>query len=138
LFWFSIFRVAIYLWNNHIFTIMTCSPFYGGVVLDLSFFAHFWNMSFLFFYLKHFIFILHLVLIVINTFSHILICMFDEIIKKKILILHSNQKTFLYPKKIKFKRRRKAIPSWKYCVNTMDWIILVQAIKGVLFVPIIT
>jgi hypothetical protein len=39
-------------------------------------------------------------LIVRNTFSHIFICMFDEIIKKMILILHSNQKTFIYPKKI--------------------------------------
>jgi len=34
-----------------------------------------------------------------------------------ILVLHSHQKTFIYPK---------------------DWIILVQAIKGVLLVPIIT
>jgi hypothetical protein len=35
------------------------------------------------------------------TFSHFLICMLDEIIKKMILVLHSNQKTFLYPQKLK-------------------------------------
>jgi hypothetical protein len=33
---------------------------------------------------------------------------------------------------------RKAILSWKYFVNTMGWIILVQVIKRVLFMPIIT
>jgi hypothetical protein len=27
LFWFSGFKVTIYLWSNHIFTIMTFSPF---------------------------------------------------------------------------------------------------------------
>jgi len=46
-----------------------------------------------FFYLRHFTFILpHHVLIVTNTFSQNLICMLDEIIKKMILVLHSNQK----------------------------------------------
>jgi hypothetical protein len=35
------------------------------------------------------------------TFSHILIRMFDEIIKKMILVFHPNQKTFLYPQKLK-------------------------------------
>jgi hypothetical protein len=33
-----------------------------------------------------------------NTFPHIFICMFDEIIKKMILILHLNQKPCLPPK----------------------------------------
>jgi hypothetical protein len=95
-------------------------------------------MSSMFFNLKHFTFIIqHLVLIVRNTFSHILICMFDEIIKKLILILHSNKKTFFTPKK-KIKPKRKIIPSWRYFINTMDWIILVQAIGGVLLIPIIT
>jgi hypothetical protein len=71
---------------------MTCSPFKGGVVLDLVVFCTFLqHMSPFFFYSRHFTFILqHFVLIVTNTFSHILICMFDEIIKKMILILHSN------------------------------------------------
>jgi len=36
------------------------------------------------------------------------------------------------PKNKKFKPRKKVIPSWKYFVNTMDWIILVQDIGGVL------
>jgi hypothetical protein len=47
------------------------------------------------------IFILHhLVLIVRNTFSHIVICMFDKFIKTMILILHPNQKIFFYPQKL--------------------------------------
>ncbi len=55
----------------------------------------------MFFYFKHFTFILqHLVLIVKNTFSHSIICMFDEIIKKLIIILHSNQKNLFLPQKI--------------------------------------
>jgi len=58
-------------------------------------------MSTIFIYLRYFTLTLqHFVLIVRNTFSHILICMFDEIIKTLILILHSNQKTSLYPQKI--------------------------------------
>jgi hypothetical protein len=36
--------------------------------------------------------------------------MLDEIIKKMILILLSNKKTFLPPKNEKFKPKRKAIP----------------------------
>jgi hypothetical protein len=53
----------------------------------------------MFFCLRHFTFILHHhVLIVINTFSQNLICMLDEIIKKMILVLHSNQKL---PRKIR-------------------------------------
>jgi hypothetical protein len=35
-----------------------------------------------------------------NTFSHILICMLDEIIKKMILVLHSNKKNLLLPPEI--------------------------------------
>jgi hypothetical protein len=66
----------------------------------------------MFFYLRHFTFILqHLTLVVRNTFAHILICMFDEIIKNLILILHSNQKPFFTPQKKKLKPKRKAIPS---------------------------
>jgi hypothetical protein len=86
----------------------------------------------MFFCLRHFSFILHhLVLIVINTFSHIIICMFNEIIKKMIIILHSNQKIVYTPKNKKFKPKRKAIPSWRYFIKTMNWIILVQAIGRV-------
>jgi hypothetical protein len=33
--------------------------------------------------------------------------MFDEIIKKMITILHSNQKTFLYPQKLKVQNLKK-------------------------------
>jgi len=55
----------------------------------------------MFFYLKHLTFILHhLLLIVINTFSYILICLLDKIIKTMILVLHSNHKIFFYPKKL--------------------------------------
>jgi hypothetical protein len=84
-------------------------------------------------YSRHFTFILHhLVLIVINTFSHILICMFDEFIKTMILILHPNQKIFFYPQKLEVQiLKKKAISSWGYFVNTMDWIILVQVTGGV-------
>jgi hypothetical protein len=93
-------------------------------------------MSPIFFYLRHFTFFLHrLVLMVRNTFSHIRICMLDEIVKKNILVLHSNKKPFLIFKNAKFKPWKKAIPSWGYFVNTMGWIILVQVIKGVLFMP---
>jgi hypothetical protein len=61
------------------------------------------------FYLRHFIFILqHLVLIVRNTLSHILKCMLDEIIKRLILILHVNQKTFFYPKNKKVQTYNKS------------------------------
>jgi len=53
------------------------------------------------FYLKHFTFILHhLVLMIKNTFSHILICMLDKIFKKMIIVLHSNQKIFFYAQKL--------------------------------------
>jgi hypothetical protein len=67
----------------------------GGVVWIWAFFAHFCNMSSMIFNksILH-----HLVLIIKNTFSHILICMLDEIIKKMILVLHSNQFFFLLPK----------------------------------------
>ncbi len=59
-------------------------------------------MSPKFFYLKHFIFILHhIVLIVRNTMLHTLICVFDEIIFKMIIVLHANQKTFSLPPKIR-------------------------------------
>jgi len=34
--------------------------------------------------------------------------------------------------------KSKVIPSWGYFVNTMDWILLIQVMGGVLFVPIIT
>jgi hypothetical protein len=61
--------------------------------------------------------------------------MFDEIIKNLILIFHSNQKSFFTQKNSKFKPRKKAIPSWRSYVNTMDWIILVQVIGGALLVP---
>jgi hypothetical protein len=55
----------------------------------------------MFFYLKHFTFILqHLVLIVLNTFLHILICVFDEIIFNMIMILHSKQKNLYIPQVI--------------------------------------
>jgi hypothetical protein len=55
----------------------------------------------MFFYLKHFTFILHdLVLIIRNKFSHIFICMLDKFIKTMILILHPNQKIFPYPQKL--------------------------------------
>jgi hypothetical protein len=55
----------------------------------------------MFFYLKDFTFILHhLVLIIRNTFSHILV-LFDEIIKKIILVLCSNEKTCFYHQKLK-------------------------------------
>ncbi len=54
------------------------------------------------FYLRHFTFILHhLVLIVRNTFSHTLICMFDEIMKKIILALHPKPKNLSLPPKIR-------------------------------------
>jgi hypothetical protein len=96
-------------------------------------------MSPMFIYLRHFTFILqHLVLIIINTFSHILICMFDEITKKLIIILHKPKNLSLPQKNKKFKPRRKAIPLWGYSINTMDWIILVHAIRGVLLMPKIT
>jgi hypothetical protein len=72
-----------------------------------------------------------------NTFLHILICMLDEIMEKMILILFSNTKTFLYPPPKKLKPRRKVIPLWGYFVNTMGGIFLVQAIRSVLFMPII-
>ncbi len=58
-------------------------------------------MSPIFFYLENFIFILHHFMVTVkNTFSHILICMLDEIIKKMIIILHSNKKTFFYPQRL--------------------------------------
>jgi hypothetical protein len=61
-------------------------------------------MSPMLFYLRTFTFILHhFVLIIINTFSHILVCMFDKFIKKIILVLHSNQKIFFYPQKLEVK-----------------------------------
>jgi hypothetical protein len=57
--------------------------------------------------------------------------MFDKFMKTMILVLHSNQKIFLYPPKVrssKLKRR----------TNTIDGIILVQAIGRVLLVHKIT
>jgi hypothetical protein len=98
--------------------------------------AHFCNTSFIFFYLRHFTFILqHLVLMVKNKFSHILICMLDEVIKKMIIVLVSNKKTFRYPQNEKFKPKRKAIPLWCYSINTMGKRQLVHALKGVLLMP---
>jgi hypothetical protein len=57
------------------------------------------------FYLRHFF---SFYIIIINKFSHLLICMFFEIIKKLIFILHSNQKTFLYPQNKKFKLKNES------------------------------
>jgi hypothetical protein len=37
-----------------------------------------------------------------NAFSHILLCMLGEIIKKMFLILLLNKKTFIYPQKWNF------------------------------------
>ncbi len=56
----------------------------------------------MFFYSNHFILILqYLRLIVGNTFSHIIICMFDEVFRVKlILILHSHQKNLFLPQKL--------------------------------------
>ncbi len=107
-----------------------------GLFWAWSFFAHFCNTCHLFFLFKAFFF--HFTWSFVNSYKYILtffICMFDEIIKKLTLILHSNQKTVFTPKNKKFKLRRKAIPSWRYSINTMNWIILVQAIGGVLLVP---
>jgi hypothetical protein len=103
LFWYSGFRVAIYLWGNHYLPLWHVPHLRVGLFWTWSFFAHFCNTCHpLFFSLRHFSFILHhLVLIVRNTFSHILICMFDEIIKKVILISYSNQKPFFIPPKIR-------------------------------------
>jgi hypothetical protein len=93
-------------------------------------------MSPIFFYLRHFTFILqHLVLIVKNTFSHIFICMFDEIIKKWFYSCIQLKNLYLPQKNNKFKPIKKAIPSWGYSINTMEWIILGQVIEGGLFVP---
>jgi hypothetical protein len=66
----------------------------------------------MFLYLRHFTFILHhLVLIVRNTLSHILICMFDIFIKTMILVLHLNQTNFLYPQKLEIQTlKRKQYP----------------------------
>jgi hypothetical protein len=66
-------------------------PILGWGCFGFGHFLHIFvtHVTHVFIYLKHFIFILqHHVLIVKNTFSHILICMFDEIIKNLILILH--------------------------------------------------
>jgi len=64
-------------------------PILGWGYFELGHFLHIFMTRHS--YIKHFPFILHhLVLIVINTFLDILICMFDEIIKKMIIILHSN------------------------------------------------
>jgi hypothetical protein len=59
-------------------------------------------MSPTFFYFKDFYFFLnHLVLMVKNTFSHIFICIFDKIINKISLVLHSHKNTFYLHLKIK-------------------------------------
>ncbi len=115
---------------------MICSPFYGGFVLNLVIFV---TCRPYFFYLKHFTFFLHcLVLMVRNTFSNTLRCMFDEIVRKnKFSIAFKRKKPSLTPKNAKFKPWRKTILSWRYFINTMGWIILVQVI-GVLFMPKIT
>jgi hypothetical protein len=46
--------------------------------------------------------------------------MFDEIIKKLIIILHSTKKPYFTPKNNKFKPKKNARPSSRYFVNTMD------------------
>jgi len=52
--------------------------------------------------LRHFTFILqHLVSMVKNAFSHILLCMLGEIIKKMFLILFLNKKNLYLPPKMK-------------------------------------
>ncbi len=133
LFWFSGFRITIYFWSNHMFPILSWGCFGLGRSSHI-FVTHVTHV----FYLNHFIFILHHFLLIIrNTFSHILICMLDKFIKTMILVLHSNQKIFLPPKTRSSNFKKKTIPLWGYFVNTMDWIILVQAIRGVLLVPII-
>jgi hypothetical protein len=77
---------------------------------------HFWHIfvthAIHFFKFKHFTFILqHLLLMVKNTFSHIFICMLDEIIKKNDSNLALKQKKPLFtPKNEKFKPKRKTIP----------------------------
>jgi hypothetical protein len=64
--------------------------------------GHFCNTLPIFFYLQHFTFFLHhLVLMVRNIFSHTLICMFDKIVQTFILVLHSNKKTCFDSQKCK-------------------------------------
>ncbi len=67
-------KLTIYFLSNHIFTIITCSPFQGGVVLDLGIFAHFCSTCHPFFFcLKHFTFIIHHLVLIIRIHSHIFI-----------------------------------------------------------------
>jgi len=78
-------------------------PILGWGCFGLGHFLHIFGTHVTHFILfKTFYFHLHhLVLIIKNTFSHILICMLDKFIKTMILVLHSNQKIFFYPKKLK-------------------------------------
>ncbi len=95
LFWSLGFRAAIYLWSNH----YDMFPNLGWGCFGLGHFLHIFVTRHHFFCWRHFFFILHhLLLIVRNTSSHIIICVFDEIIKKLILILHSTKNPFLAPK----------------------------------------
>ncbi len=74
-FWLSYYfklqdvKVTFYVWGDHIFTIMTCSPFYLGFVFYLNIFVMHVNQILLFeaflFYFWH-----HLVLMVRNIFQH--------------------------------------------------------------------
>jgi len=53
-----------------------------------------------------------------------------------ILVLHSNKKTFFYPQRlIKSLDQKESNTLMKVFINTMEGMFLVQAIKGVLFMP---
>jgi hypothetical protein len=88
-------------------------------------------------------------LIIQNTFSHIFICMLDKFIKTMILVLHSNQKIFLYPPKVRILKltspnywrgiylclkllNAHAIPLLEYIRNSLGSITYFKNFRGVL------
>jgi hypothetical protein len=75
-------------------------PILGWGCFVLGHFLHiFMTHATHFLYLRHFIFILHhLVLIVRNTFSQIFICMFDKFIKNDFSLALKFLKSFFTPK----------------------------------------
>jgi hypothetical protein len=64
--------------------------------------------------------------------------MLDEIIKKKIVTMHSNKKTFIYPLKIKVQTWRENNTLMKVFCKHHGIIILEEVIIGVLCMPKIT
>jgi len=134
LFWSLGFRVVTYLPLWHV------PHFKVELFWTWTLFAHFCNTCHPCFLFKAFYF--HFASSCVNSYKYILTYFYMyawQIYQKNDSSLGFKPIFFFLPPKIRnWNLKKKVIPSRGYFVNTLDWIILVQAIERVLLKPIIS